>query len=281
MHELSSEAKRETDHGRDHRCAGEGAAREDRRRHDGLQEGAGRDRGRYRGRGRLAAQEGPGRRREEGRPRRRRRPGRRRHRGHASARVVEVNAETDFVARNEPFQDFVRSVAELALGARRRRRGAEGAAVPGHRPHGRRGADPPDRHHRREHEAAPRQRSSRSSRAVVAAYMHNALAPGLGKIGVLVALESDWRPDKLAALGRADRHACGGGQPAISSTSASVDAAALERERGVLREQAAASRQARRDHREDGRGPAAASSTKRSCCWSRSMSSTARAGSSR
>ena len=45
--------------------------------------------------------------------------------------VVEVNSETDFVAKNEQFQDFVRNVAELALQHRHRRRSAQGAAYPG------------------------------------------------------------------------------------------------------------------------------------------------------
>ena len=59
------------DDGRDHRCPGQGTAREDRRRHDGLQEGADGNRRRHGGGGRLAAQEGPRRGGEEGRPGRR------------------------------------------------------------------------------------------------------------------------------------------------------------------------------------------------------------------
>ena len=88
-----------------------------------------RDRRRHRGRGRLAAQEGPVRGRQEGRAGRRRGAGRRRRRAARAGAVVEVNSETDFVARNEAFQGFVRTVAELALGERRRSRGAEGGAL--------------------------------------------------------------------------------------------------------------------------------------------------------
>ena len=84
---------------------------------------------RYRARVRLAAQEGPGRRRQEGRPGRRRRADRGGDGGPAGA-VVEVNAETDFVARNELFQAFVRAVATLAVARRARRRGAQAAPFP-------------------------------------------------------------------------------------------------------------------------------------------------------
>ncbi len=88
---------------------------QDRRRHDGLQGGAHRDQWRPRGRGRLAAQEGPVEGREEGRPRRRRRP-RSGSRSRASKGVVvEVNSETDFVARNDHFQGLVKLIAQAAL----------------------------------------------------------------------------------------------------------------------------------------------------------------------
>jgi elongation factor Ts len=74
---------------------------------------------------------------------------------------------------------------------------------------------------------------------VVAAYMHNALAAGLGKIGVLVALESTGDGERLAALGRQlAMHVAAANPQFLDITS--VDAAALERERDVLREQARA-----------------------------------------
>ena len=88
----------------------------DRRRHDGLQEGARRDRRRHGSRRRLAAHEGPLQGRQEGRPRCRRRSGRRRADGTKGA-VVEVNSETDFVARNEQFQGLVKMIAKVALDA--------------------------------------------------------------------------------------------------------------------------------------------------------------------
>jgi elongation factor Ts len=75
---------------------------------------------------------------------------------------------------------------------------------------------------------------------VVASYMHNSLAPGLGKIGVLVALESEAGGEALAALGRQLAMHVAAANPQYLDVS-SVTAAALDRERAVLREQAAVS----------------------------------------
>ena len=75
---------------------------------------------------------------------------------------------------------------------------------------------------------------------MVAAYIHNQAAPGLGKIGVLVALESTGDSDKLAAFGRQlAMHVAAAAPQAVSAED--VDATALERERNVLAEQARAS----------------------------------------
>jgi elongation factor Ts len=115
--------------------------------------------------------------------------------------VVEVNSETDFVAKNEQFQDFVRNVAQARAEHRRRRRGAGARGLSGRR-HGRRGADRQHRHDRREPVAAPRRGArSRRGRGRVS-YVHNAGRPGLGKIGVLVALESAAPAETLTALGK-------------------------------------------------------------------------------
>ena len=76
--------------------------------------------------------------------------------------VVEVNSETDFVAKNEQFQDFVRKVAQAGARCRRRCRGAEGRRLSGRR-HGRGEADRQYRHDRREPVAAPH-RGARSQR---------------------------------------------------------------------------------------------------------------------
>jgi len=77
-------------------------------------------------------------------------------------------------------------------------------------------------------------------RGVVASYMHNSLSPGLGKIGVLVALESEAEEGILAGLGRQLAMHVAATNPLYLDTAA-VPAAALERERAILREHAAAS----------------------------------------
>jgi elongation factor Ts len=75
---------------------------------------------------------------------------------------------------------------------------------------------------------------------MVAAYVHNALAPGLGKIGVLVGLESSGDKAKLAALGKQlAMHVAAANPQAL--TAEAVDAAAVERERAILGEKAKAS----------------------------------------
>jgi len=157
--------------------------------------------------------------------------------------VVEINAETDFVARNENFQAFVRTVAALA-----RDHGAEVEALksvsfPGS---GRTVAE--ELTHMiatvGENMALRRGRRLQVKSGVVAAYVHNALAANLGKIGVLVALESTdestANAERLAALGRQLAMHVAAANPLFLDI-ASVDAAALERERNVLREQARAS----------------------------------------
>jgi elongation factor Ts len=145
--------------------------------------------------------------------------------------VVEVNAETDFVARNEQFQAFVRSVAAAALAqgddieALKSAKGGELTqliATVG------------------ENMSLRRAKRLAVKSGVVASYLHNQTAPGLGRIGVLVALESAAPQDKLAALGRQLAMHVASAKPE-ALTQADVDARALERERGVLAEQARAS----------------------------------------
>ena len=101
--------------------------------------------------------------------------------------VVEVNSETDFVARNDLFQGLVQDDRQCRARRRHRRREDQGGQG---RQHHRRRRD--RRHHRqdrREHDAAPRRRACRSARASIGSYVHNSVIDGLGKIGVLVALE--------------------------------------------------------------------------------------------
>ena len=89
---------------------------------------------------------------------------------------------------------------------------------------------------------------------VVATYVHQALRPGLGKIGVLVAVEGTGEMAALETLGRqVGMHVAASRPEALDIDG--VDPAALAREKAVLVEQARASGQPGEHHREDGRGP--------------------------
>ena len=152
--------------------------------------------------------------------------------------MVEVNSETDFVARNEQFQGFVAAAARLALGAGDIE-GLRGAAYPGT------GKSVGDTLTQLvatlgENLSLRRMASVAVDKGVVASYVHNAAAPGLGKIGVLVGLESAGDPAKLAAFGRQVAMHVAAANPQ-SVTIAEVDPVSLERERNVLSEQARAS----------------------------------------
>ncbi len=152
--------------------------------------------------------------------------------------VVELNSETDFVSRNDKFQEFVRSVTQVALG-NSEIEALQNAAYPGT---GRTVAEETT------HQIATigenmnlrRVAGLSVSQGVVASYVHAATAPGLGKIGVLVALESAGDQGKLEALGKQIAMHVAAASPLFLDT-ASVDNAALDRERAVLTEQAAAS----------------------------------------
>lgn len=159
-------------------------------------------------------------------------------RGLAGA-VVEINSETDFVARNDRFQGFVRTVAGLAVGGEGTLEALAAAAYPGT---GRTVTE--ELTHLiatiGENLVLRRTQRLRVEKGLIASYVHNTLAPGLGRIGVVVALDSPAPPDALAELGKQlAMHVAAAGPLYLDI--ASVPAAALERERAVLREQAAAS----------------------------------------
>ena len=153
--------------------------------------------------------------------------------------MVEVNSETDFVARNEAFQNFVATLAGLALSVGEDLHALKDAPYPDT---GRNVAE--ELTHMiatiGENMTIRRARVLSVSSGVVATYMHGALKPGLGKIGVLVALEAPSELDGLETLGRQIGMHVAATRPDALDIDA-VDPAALERERAVLSEQARAS----------------------------------------
>jgi len=152
------------------------------------------------------------------------------------AAMVEVNAETDFVARNDQFQAFVEAVAKIALAV-----GEDLDAI--------KAAQFPDSAHTvseqlteliakiGENMTIRRARVLSAPNGVVATYVHSALRPGLGKIGVLVAIEGSSELSALETLGRqVGMHVAATRPEAIDVNG--VDPAALEREKAVLIAQA-------------------------------------------
>ncbi len=153
--------------------------------------------------------------------------------------VVEVNSETDFVARNDTFQDFVRNVAAIALDA-----GGDMDAIMAHAY--------PDTGRNVEEELTQliatigenmsirRAQVVEVAQGALGAYMHSAAGEGLGKIGVLVGLESSADAAKLADIGKqVAMHVAAANPQAVSRDD--VDQAALDRERAILADQAKAS----------------------------------------
>ncbi len=149
--------------------------------------------------------------------------------------VVEVNAETDFVARNELFQDFVRKTASIALAKASSVEQLASADFGG----GKGVQDTLTELIAKIGENMTLRRMSRLevSEGVVSGYVHNAVAPNLGKIGVLVALESKGDKEKLAVLGRQIAMHVAAAFPQYLH-SGEVEPAALEREKDVIRAQA-------------------------------------------
>jgi elongation factor Ts len=155
------------------------------------------------------------------------------------AAMIEINAETDFVARNETFQGFVAAAALVALEVGDDIETIKAAAFPGT---GRTVAE------ELTHMVATIGENMNLRRAVVlsvpqgvvAAYMHLAVKPGLGKIGVLVAVAGTSELNALELLGRQVGMHVAATRPDALDTDA-VDPAALEREKAVLTEQARAS----------------------------------------
>lgn len=153
-----------------------------------------------------------------------------------SGAIVEVNSETDFVARNETFQKFVVAVAKIALEKGGDLDAIQAAAFPGT---GRTVAD--ELTHMiatiGENMSFRRAGALTVSQGVVASYIHNATGPGLGRIGVLVALESGGAKDKLDGLARNLAMHVAAAVP-VAVNRESVDQSLLDRERDILAAQA-------------------------------------------
>ena len=152
--------------------------------------------------------------------------------------VVEVNSETDFVARNDVFQSFVRAVSELALDGNGELQSLKEKAFPGT---GRTVEEELPHLIATIGENIVLRRMTRLStdQGGVFSYVHNALGPGLGKIGVIVTLASSAPADVLTALGKQLAMHVAAATPLYLDI-ASVPQAALDRERDVLRDQARA-----------------------------------------
>lgn len=147
--------------------------------------------------------------------------------------VVELNAETDFVARNEEFQAMVRNVAKEALNVNTVEELANaqigGKAV---------SETITDLIAKIGENMALRRMTTLSvDQGAVVGYVHGALTDGLGKIGVLVALESSESAEKLQEIGKQVAMHVAAANPQFLDKN-SVDPEVLERERTVLKEQA-------------------------------------------
>ena len=153
-----------------------------------------------------------------------------------TAVVVEVNSETDFVARNAEFQQVVQNVAQAALGTDGSVAAVAGANFPGS-----------DKTVEAaittavatigEHMNLRRSAAVSVTDGVVATYVHSAVAPNLGKIGVLVGLQSTGDKDKLLALGRQVAMHIAATNP-LAVRSDELDAEVVARERSVYAETA-------------------------------------------
>jgi elongation factor Ts len=151
--------------------------------------------------------------------------------------VIEVNSETDFVARNDKFQALVKNISTVALnnttlealkaaktasGKTVEEEVTENVAVIG------------------EHMTLRRVASLQVNDGVIASYVHNAVVPGMGKIAVLIALESTGDKAKLAEIGKQiAMHAAAARPQALSVED--LDPSLIEREKDVIREQSKAS----------------------------------------
>jgi elongation factor Ts len=149
--------------------------------------------------------------------------------------LLEVNSETDFVAKNELFQEFVRNAAQIAL-----QKGTDiDVIAAADYPAGGTVAEALTNNIAKigENQSLRRAAISEVTEGVVVPYVHNQVAPGLGKIGVLVALESAAPVETLNALGKQIAMHVAAANP-LALNAEELDPALVERERGVAMEKA-------------------------------------------
>ena len=154
----------------------------------------------------------------------------------AKGAVVEINAETDFVARNETFQDFVTTAANIALTTGNDVDALRAAPYPGEE----RTVQEQLTHMIAtigENMSIRRVQTLSVDKGVVSSYIHTALAPGIGKIGVLVALETEADAAKADAFGKQlAMHVAAAKPQSISRDD--MDQEIVDRERAIFAEQA-------------------------------------------
>jgi elongation factor Ts len=149
--------------------------------------------------------------------------------------AVEVNSETDFVAKNEQFQSFVREVTQIALATGGDVDALKAEAMPS-------GTTVEQVLTNNvatigENQSLRRARRLEVSKGAVVSYVHNQQSAGLGKIGVLVALESDASDEVLQGLGKQlAMHIAAAFPKALNE--ADLDEAEIERERAIATEKA-------------------------------------------
>ncbi len=151
--------------------------------------------------------------------------------------AVEVNSETDFVAKNDQFQTFVRDVTSVVMAL------GDDLAIIKAAPLGDKTVEEILTHNIAtigENQNLRRARRLEVASGAVVAYVHNAAAPGLGKIGVLVALESEAGADVLEPLGKQIAMHIAAAFP-LALNEEDLDPEIVERERAIATEKAAES----------------------------------------
>jgi elongation factor Ts len=152
--------------------------------------------------------------------------------------AVEVNSETDFVAKNDQFQEFVRTVSQLALTTNGDVAALAATTYPG-------GGTVQEKLTANvatigENQQLRRTRVVSVNEGAVVPYVHNAAGPGIGKIGVLVALEGSAPVEKITALGKQLAMHIAAANP-LALNEEGLDEALVERERAIAMEKAATS----------------------------------------